>query len=254
MFLPTLFSITLIFLCGETYSTPVTTTGKEVRRRIRRNACDVTEEPWSQVVNACKCGEITSPDCQLRLEQTPQFGIFCKQIADTPCKLAVEFWAKSYRAASNSGTVECKDEDPNYKASQDTAASCASIENRDTTEMASTLSTTISTQPNTDYSYCEEVLAVHECEYLHEQCQSSGDPSGSYCSQLVECCGEDVADVLFTSTPATTEDTLTECDSEGEFTCANGECIDIDWKCDGENDCDDGDDEKLCKDSDFVIY
>ena len=36
-----------------------------------------------------------------------------------------------------------------------------------------------------------------------------------------------------------------ECSSD-EFTCDNGNCIDQEWKCDGENDCMDGTDEKDC--------
>ena len=39
-----------------------------------------------------------------------------------------------------------------------------------------------------------------------------------------------------------------DCDSDNEFVCENGECIDLDWKCDGEKDCYDGSDEskRLC--------
>merc|ERR1712080_352173 len=44
-----------------------------------------------------------------------------------------------------------------------------------------------------------------------------------------------------------------KCDEEefgsGEWKCRNGECIDFEWICDGENDCYDGEDEEHCNDS-----
>ena len=41
--------------------------------------------------------------------------------------------------------------------------------------------------------------------------------------------------------------------NEDEFTCGNGDCINISWKCDGEVDCDDSDqsDEKDCSGKNF---
>ena len=36
------------------------------------------------------------------------------------------------------------------------------------------------------------------------------------------------------------------CDNSTEFHCANGECIEKEWYCDGEPDCEDGDDELNC--------
>ena len=49
-------------------------------------------------------------------------------------------------------------------------------------------------------------------------------------------------------------DFLDFCDPQEYFICANGECIDIDWKCDGENDCNDGDDETQCSNSELLVY
>lgn len=34
--------------------------------------------------------------------------------------------------------------------------------------------------------------------------------------------------------------------SNGKYTCLNGECISLDWLCDGETDCSQGEDEKGC--------
>ena len=47
---------------------------------------------------------------------------------------------------------------------------------------------------------------------------------------------------------------ILECDPIEEFTCGNGECIAIVLKCDGENDCNDGDDEIQCSNSDLLVY
>ena len=39
----------------------------------------------------------------------------------------------------------------------------------------------------------------------------------------------------------------TTCKPVKEFTCASGACVDVEWRCDGEIDCDDGSDEKVTK-------
>ena len=36
------------------------------------------------------------------------------------------------------------------------------------------------------------------------------------------------------------------CDNATEFRCSDGECIEKKWRCDGENDCANGDDELDC--------
>ena len=45
-----------------------------------------------------------------------------------------------------------------------------------------------------------------------------------------------------------------ECDPQQEFCCKDGEGIDFDWKCDGENDCMDGEDEAQCSNSEVLAY
>ena len=40
--------------------------------------------------------------------------------------MTVQNWANSYLTASNANEPECRYQDPNYKASQDTWESCAS--------------------------------------------------------------------------------------------------------------------------------
>ena len=52
--------------------------------------------------------------------------ISCKYNASKICTMAVQNWANSYLTASNANEPECKSQDPNYKASQDTWESCAS--------------------------------------------------------------------------------------------------------------------------------
>jgi len=37
-----------------------------------------------------------------------------------------------------------------------------------------------------------------------------------------------------------------KCDASTEFRCSDDTCIDISWKCDGENDCQDASDEQSC--------
>ena len=51
----------------------------------------------------------------------------------------------------------------------------------------------------------------------------------------------------------TTISGILECD-EDEFKCGNGMCIDIDWKCDGDQDCVDAEDEIQCNNSDLNVY
>jgi len=48
-------------------------------------------------------------------------------------------------------------------------------------------------------------------------------------------------------------ETPQECE-EDEFKCGNGMCIDIDWKCDGDQDCVDAEDEIQCSNSDLNVY
>ena len=52
----------------------------------------------------------------------------------------------------------------------------------------------------------------------------------------------------------TTFGVLDPCDPEDEFTCGNGVCIDIGWKCDGDQDCVDAEDELQCSNSDLNVY
>jgi len=169
--------------------------------------------------------------------------------------------------------------------------SCPSQSNNTGTSFAS--STTSVTPLATDYSFCEEVLAVYQCEYLRGQCD--GEPSNSYCQQLQECCGESfttttgksetsqesriqIADVsekdiscfgmpfgtscnhafgycdnnICINFPIPVEQK--KCDPQQEFCCKDGEGIEFDWKCDGENDCMDGEDEAQCGNSEVLAY
>ena len=46
--------------------------------------------------------------------------------------------------------------------------------------------------------------------------------------------------------PLSRGDNSTICDKDNEFSCRNGECIDIAYECDMESDCSDGSDEAHC--------
>ena len=88
-----------------------------------RNSCEVTEAWWGNVVDACNCQEINDVSCQLKLEVVPTVAITCKSNTSQECKNSVFQWANAYKNATNAN--DCKDEDPNYNASQGTASSCA---------------------------------------------------------------------------------------------------------------------------------
>ena len=43
------------------------------------------------------------------------------------------------------------------------------------------------------------------------------------------------------------------CDEATEFRCSDGKCININWKCDGDKDCDDNSDEQNCGNQFLII-
>lgn len=93
---------------------------------IGANNCRVGEGPWGEVIETCKCkGEFNDDDCQLKYHPT-QKSFACKPSANKACKSAVTVWAEAYRNASNANDPKCKDQDPNYKASQDADNNCNS--------------------------------------------------------------------------------------------------------------------------------
>ena len=87
------------------------------------NACNVDEGPWSSVVESCDCSNWTNLVCQLQFMDKK---ISCKYNVSRKCLMTVQNWAESYLTASNANEPECRYQDPNYKASQDTWESCAS--------------------------------------------------------------------------------------------------------------------------------
>ena len=57
----------------------------------------------------------------------------CKQTATDPyfysggiysCRKEIAAWAEAYRNAENANEPQCRDEDPNFKSSQETFTSC----------------------------------------------------------------------------------------------------------------------------------
>ena len=77
------------------------------------NACDVTEEPWRNVIGQCT-GQLAMIDDV----------IACEEAATGECRDAVRQWAMAYREAPNAADPKCNGEDPNYMASQRAAEKC----------------------------------------------------------------------------------------------------------------------------------
>ena len=47
-----------------------------------------------------------------------------KETATSACRDAVKEWARAYREAPNAAHPRCREEDPNYLASQEAAGTC----------------------------------------------------------------------------------------------------------------------------------
>ena len=67
-----------------------------------------------------------SADCQLELDQEID-AINCKSEVTDSCLAAVKNWALAYKNCDNADDPECKEQDPNYAASQKTWQSCSTL-------------------------------------------------------------------------------------------------------------------------------
>merc|ERR1712126_38823 len=54
----------------------------------------------------------------------------------------------------------------------------------------------------TEYSHCEETLAIYNCDFLREDCE--GDRAYDLCEEFQECCGETLPPLPPTSTEIST--------------------------------------------------
>ena len=110
----------------------------------RGNDCEVDDGPIWEVIIECDCGggsnvipNVANLDCQLTYhpDHISACGMssgmcskyVCKPSANETCKAAITAWAEAYRSASNANDPECKDQDPNYKSSQNTDIDCNSV-------------------------------------------------------------------------------------------------------------------------------
>ena len=78
------------------------------------------------VLDSCKCHNRFSAECQLELDQEND-AINCKSEVTDSCLAAVKNWALAYKNCDNADDPECKDQDPNYAASQKTWQSCSTL-------------------------------------------------------------------------------------------------------------------------------
>ena len=87
------------------------------------NGCNVEERYWGSVVDTCNCtDDYITPECELNFNSD---SFICKSNVSTACYSAVENWALAYSTSSNANDLECKDQDPNFKASQNTWKACS---------------------------------------------------------------------------------------------------------------------------------